>query len=225
VYFFHAAREMGGQKLLETAKQFGFGQPTGVDLPDESAQGKPVGNLPAMPCDHLGVAIGQASLTVTPLQIVRMMTAIANGGELLTPRLARRSGSSVVTDESQSNLLEAPIAHPIPNLSSYALEQVRHGLEHVVAYPRGTGFKTVRMTEVAIAGKTGTAESRGGQDHAWFAGYVPADRPRYAFVVVLERGGSGGKMAGPLAKKLVEAMLHEGLIEQSQQLTRLEPVE
>ncbi len=220
VYFFHGAREMGGKQLLETASQFGFGHPTGVDLPNESA-----GNLPAMPCDHLGVAIGQAALTVTPLQIVRMMTAIANGGELLTPRLARRSGSAVVTDEPQSNLLEAPVAHPIPNISSLALEQVRQGLEQVVAYPRGTGHKTVHLKEVTIAGKTGTAEARGGQDHAWFAGYVPADRPRYAFVVVLERGGSGGKMAGPLARKLVEAMLREGLIEQSQQITRLEPAE
>lgn len=220
VYFFHAARQMGGKKLIETAAQFGFGHPTGVDLPDEKA-----GNLPAVRCDHLGVAIGQASLTVTPLQIVRMMTAIANGGELLTPRLARRAGSAVISDESSSDMLDAPAPHAIPNISSHALEQVRHGLEQVVAYPRGTGYKTVRLPEVAIAGKTGTAEARGGQDHAWFAGYVPAERPRYAFVVVLERGGSGGKMAGPLAKQLVQAMLQEGLIEQSQQVTQLEPAE
>lgn len=220
VYFFHGAEQIGGRKLLDTAAHFGFGRPTGVDLPNESS-----GNLPAMPCDHLGVAIGQAALTVTPLQIVRMMAAIANGGELLTPRLARRSGSAVVTDDTRSNLLDAPAPQPIPNVSTHALEDVRRGLEQVVAYPRGTGYKTVRMQEVAIAGKTGTAESRGGQDHAWFAGYVPADRPRYALVVVLERGGSGGKMAGPLAKKLVQAMLREGLIEQSPQLTQLEPAE
>lgn len=220
VYFFHAARQMGAKRLIETAAQFGFGHPTGIDLPDEKA-----GNLPDMKCDHLGVAIGQASLTVTPLQIVRMMTAIANGGELLTPRLARRSGSAIVSDQNSSNLLETSVAHAIPNISSHALEQVRHGLEQVVAFPRGTGYKTVRMKEVNIAGKTGTAEARGGQDHAWFAGYVPAEQPRYAFVVVLERGGSGGKMAGPLAKQLVQAMLLEGLIEQSQQVTQVEPLE
>lgn len=217
VYFFHGARVMGGKRLLESAAQFGFGQPTGIDLPNESP-----GNLPAMPCDHLGVAIGQAALTVTPLQIVRMMAAIANGGELLTPRLARRSGSVVVTDESStesaSTLLLAPQSRSIPELSSQTLAAVRHGLEQVVAFPRGTGYKTVRLREVAVAGKTGTAESRGGQDHAWFAGYVPADRPRYALVVVLQRGGSGGKMAGPLARKLVQAMLKEGVIDQSREV-------
>ena len=220
VYFFNGAREIGGRRLLDSAAQFGFGQPTGVDLPIESA-----GNLPAMPCDFLGVAIGQAALTVTPLQIVRMMGAIANGGELLTPRLARRSGSTVVSEESPaesaSTLLLAPQTRSIPGVSSQTLAAVRQGLEQVVAHPRGTGYKTVRMPEVAIAGKTGTAEARGGQDHAWFAGYVPADHPRYALVVVLERGGSGGRMAGPLAKKLVQAMLKEGVIDQAQTVTQV----
>ena len=224
VYFFNGARQIGGKKLLASAAQFGFGHPTGIDLPHESA-----GNLPAMPCDHLGVAIGQASLTVTPLQILRMMAAIANGGELLTPRLARRSGSAVVSEDrgpdSAPDLLAGPPGHAISNLSPHVLEQVRHGLEQVVAFPHGTGYKTVRMKEVAIAGKTGTAEARGGPDHAWFAGYVPADRPRYALVVVLERGGSGGKRAGPVAKKMVEALLHEGLIEQARQVTRVEALE
>lgn len=212
VYFFHGAEEMGAKRLLNSAAQFGFGQPTGIDLPNE----KP-GNLPGTGCDHLGVAIGQATLTVTPLQIVRMMAAIANGGELLTPRLARRSGAVIVSEESPSEsastLLAAPRSQTIPNLSSEILAKVRHGLEQVVAYPSGTGHKSVWMREVAIAGKTGTAEARGGQDHAWFAGYVPADRPRYALVVVLERGGSGGKVAGPLVKKLVQAMLKEGVID------------
>ncbi|HVW03159.1 MAG TPA: penicillin-binding transpeptidase domain-containing protein, partial [Planctomycetaceae bacterium] len=66
--------------------------------------------------------------------------------------------------------------------------------------------------ETAIAGKTGTAEVGGKPDHAWFAGYVPADRPRYAFVVVLEHSGSGGKAAGPVARDLVKVMLRERLI-------------
>lgn len=221
VYFFHGAREIGGRKLLESAAHFGFGHPTGIDLPNESS-----GNLPVMPCDHLGVAIGQASLTVTPIQILRMMAAIANGGELLTPRVARRSGAVVVGQSedagSEDSLLATPQPQSIPNLSSYMLEQVRHGLEQVVAMPGGTGYKTVRLKEIRIAGKTGTAEARGGQDHAWFSGYVPAEQPRYAFVIVLERGGAGGKVAGPLAKQLVQAMLEEGLINQAQQLTQAE---
>jgi penicillin-binding protein 2 len=66
---------------------------------------------------------------------------------------------------------------------------------------------------VSIAGKTGTAEPGGGRpDHAWFAGYVPAERPKIAFAVVLEHAGSGGHAAGPVAKRFVEAMLRHGLL-------------
>ena len=85
------------------------------------------------------------------------------------------------------------------------------GCERVVDDPEGTGYHSVRLASIAIAGKTGTAETGGGQeDHAWFAGYVPADSPRYAFVVVLEHGGSGAHDAGPLARGLVERMRQLG---------------
>ncbi len=76
------------------------------------------------------------------------------------------------------------------------------------------------MKEVAIAGKTGTAETGQPSDHAWFTGYVPADSPQVAFVVVLEHGGSGGRDAGPLAKKLVEEMLKQRLIAPTESLLK-----
>jgi penicillin-binding protein 2 len=80
-------------------------------------------------------------------------------------------------------------------------------LWEVVASPAGTGHKSVYWPRVPIAGKTGTAESGGGRpDHAWFAGYAPANRPRVAFVVVLEHAGTGGTAAGPVARGLVEAL-------------------
>jgi penicillin-binding protein 2 len=110
-----------------------------------------------------------------------------------------------------------PAAEPIPELSPRSLEWVKRGLEQVVAHPRGTGYKNVRLDEVAIAGKTGTAEPGGGRaDHAWFAGYVPAERPRVAFVVVLENAGPGGYAAGPLARKFVQSLLEQGLLGRAQ---------
>src|SRR4029077_15470346 len=85
----------------------------------------------------------------------------------------------------------------IPELSARSLEWVRMGMREVAAHPQGTGYKTERLRDGAIAGKTGTAEPGGDRpDHAWFAGYVPADRPTIAFVVVLEHAGSGGHAAG-----------------------------
>ncbi|HVJ84082.1 MAG TPA: penicillin-binding transpeptidase domain-containing protein, partial [Caulifigura sp.] len=89
----------------------------------------------------------------------------------------------------------------------------RESLERVVSDPLGTG-RAAAVAGVRVAGKTGTAETGGGQpDHAWFAGYAPADRPRIAFVVMLEHAGSGGKTAGPVARRFVEALLKTGLIQ------------
>ncbi len=69
---------------------------------------------------------------------------------------------------------------------------------------RGTAHATVFMEDVAVAGKTGTAQTGEGlSDHAWFAGYVPADDPRYVVVVALEHSGEGGEAAGPVARRLI----------------------
>jgi penicillin-binding protein 2 len=160
--------------------------------------------------DTLGLAIGQSRLTVTPLQVARLMAAIANDGWLVTPQVARE----ISTDEpgGAAEPIE-PQRRRLSELSAGTLARVREGLEQVVAHPQGTGYKTVRLKEVAIAGKTGTAEiGRGRPDHAWFAGYVPANRPRIAFVVVLEQAGSGGKVAGPVARRFVQSLLEQGLV-------------
>lgn len=161
--------------------------------------------------DTLGLAIGQSRLTVTPLQIARMMAAVANDGWLVEPHIAREVSGSFEGSTSTTQIIE-PNRRRLSDLSEGTLARVREGLEQVVAHPQGTGFKYVRLKEVAIAGKTGTAEIKNRPDHAWFAGYVPADRPRIAFVVVLEQAGSGGKVAGPVAKRFVQSLLELGLV-------------
>src|SRR5262249_49234587 len=104
---------------------------------------------------------------------------------------------------------------PIPGIDSpsdRSLQVLRHALEQVVADPRGTGHEHVFLPQIAIAGKTGTAQSGSPLgDHAWFAGYAPAQEPEFAIVAVLEHAGSGGHMAGPLARDLVQQMLEHGL--------------
>lgn len=205
VYFFRAARLLGPQPMLTWAERFGFGQRTGIDLPSESS-----GNLPsnAAGADALGISIGQADVTATPLQVVRATAAIANGGRLVTPHVVRGSGPVRDDSESVRPLLRS---HMIEQLEPVHLDRMREGLEQVVSHPRGSGYKTVRHAHIDIAGKTGTAEVGGDRpDHAWFAGYAPADDPQYAFVVVLENAGSGGQAAGPVAKASVDALLHGG---------------
>ena len=220
VYFFAAARRIGGGPIFDWAARFGFGQPTGIDLPGERSGTLPAGLSSRASRDSsrnqaLQLSIGQGKLTVTPLQIARLMAAVANGGNLVVPRLVDSAGPTLIEETESGDAVAGPFdARPIPELSSRTLEWVRLGLAHVVSDRQGTGYKTVRLNEVAIAGKTGTAE-QGGQkpDHAWFAGYVPADKPKIAFVVVLESAGSGGHAAGPVARRFVQAMLAHGLLE------------
>lgn len=207
VFFFDAARRLarsdGHRHLHAWAARFGFGQPTGIDLPGESA-----GRLPAPPdkpriSETMQLAIGQGPITATPLQIARLMAAIANNGTLVTPHVVANNGPA----------RRIPRGKRIQGLSRQTLVAVREGLRRVVADPRGTGYKRIRLPEVSIAGKTGTAEVGGDmEDHAWFAGYVPTKAPRLAFVVVLEHAGSGGRTAGPVARQLVQAIRSTGLI-------------
>lgn len=229
VYFFQGAQKIGPHFLVHWADRFGIGRTSGIDLPGEQAGNLPkppplrkpgVVNVhfeepqePWYPGDTLGLAIGQSRLTVTPLQMARVMAAIANEGFLVTPHLVKGQGPVVVGNAESPPVLDPPEPLPIPGLTEGTLARVREGLEMVVAHPKGTGYKTVRMTDVTIAGKTGTAEVGGGlPDHAWFAGYVPAERPKYAFAIVLEHAGSGGQSAGPVARQTVETLLQLGLI-------------
>ena len=103
---------------------------------------------------------------------------------------------------------------PVPGLTYSTLAAIRAGLLRAVADKEGTAHGSLYLEQISIAGKTGTAEIGEGQpDHAWFAGYVPADRPRYAMVVVLERAGNAATAACPVAKRLVLRMLETGLLE------------
>ena len=226
VYFFANARRAGPDVLHHWASRFGIGVPSGIDVPGEVA-----GHLPSPAGgagdsvtrwhvgDTLGLAIGQSSLTTTPLQVARMMAAIANGGLLVQPHLGTSGGPTLVDADDLTSarpVFAHPEPQPIPGLTSSTIQAIREGLTRVVEDPAGTGYKSVRLPEVTIAGKTGTAEvGRGQPDHAWFAGYVPAEQPRVAFAVVLEHGGSGGKNAGPIAREFVRCLLETGLVTSS----------
>jgi len=225
VFFFHHAGELGAGPLADWAWRFGFGRATGVDLPGEAAGRVPspstVRDLDGhawRPGDTQSLAIGQGSLTATPLQVVRMMAAVANGGKLVTPHLVSRMGlpqraedASAVDDESE-NSIRVPPPQPIGGLQQKTLAAVREGLQRVVSDPDGTAYGTVRLDTVSVAGKTGTAETgKGRGDHAWFAGYVPAETPKVAFVVVLEHAGDAATTAGPVAKRLVMRMQQLGM--------------
>lgn len=218
VYFFHFSTRLQPQVLPAWAERFGFGQQTGVDLPDEATGKVPRATALSRPADvprpediaaTRALAIGQSSLMATPLQVARLMAALANGGRLVTPHVVSGMGISEQIGEATADEELPPIAppRPIQGLSAETIAVVRRGLERVVSDPEGTGHATVWLDSVTIAGKTGTAETGAGQsDHAWFAGYAPAESPRVAFAIAVEHAGAGSEVAGPMARRLVARM-------------------
>ena len=219
VYFFAAARRMGAEPLVKWCDRLGFGNTTGVDLPFEQSghvpaprDNQPEGKYQWYPGDNLGLSIGQSYLTVTPLQMLTMTALIANGGELVTPRVVSRIASG--GENSQKPDIIPPVKSKQIPISPETITAIQSGMKEAVASPKGTAHKTTYLKEIAIAGKTGTAQTGGNRDsHAWFVGYVPAEQPQYAFVIMLEHGGSGGADAGPLAKKLVQSLMELGFVE------------
>jgi penicillin-binding protein 2 len=208
VYFYHFATQSGCGPLIDWAQRLGLGQATGIDLPDEAAGRLPTpDNIEQLEghawglSDTQSLAIGQSSLAVTPLQMARLMAAIANGGTLLTPHVTQ----SGIGDESFQR------AGKPCSIAPQASAVIREGLKRVVADPNGTAHAAFESLPVSVAGKTGTAETgRERRDHAWFAGYVPADSPRFAFAMALEHAGGGAAVAAPIARRLIERMIELG---------------
>jgi penicillin-binding protein 2 len=229
VYFFDAARSIGIQTLSDWATQLEFGLPTGIDLPFEKK-----GTLPKPPVvsdagseaaqkrferEALGLSIGQSRLTVTPLQMARLLAFVSNGGWLVTPHVVTEEGMAHTADELHTSPYRVT-RRRVGDVRDETLKAIREGLVSAVEDPIGTGYRTVRLKKVAIAGKTGTAETAPGKpDHAWFTGYAPTQNPQYVFVVVLEHGGSGSKAAGPIVRELARSMFQRGMLEEHR-LTR-----
>ncbi|MBN2217539.1 MAG: hypothetical protein JW719_09195 [Pirellulales bacterium] len=208
VYFFHHAGLSGPGPIIDWARRFELDRTTGIDLSGEAAGRVPTPEtLPALERhawrigDTRRLAVGQGSVTMTPLGAARLMAAVANGGRLVAPHVVRWAN--------------APGPRPIAGLHPATLATIGRGLRMAVESTRGTAYPTVFNESVAVAGKTGTAETGDDRsDHAWFAGYAPADRPRVAMVVVLAHSGDGGEAAGPVAQRLVLRMKRLGLLDE-----------
>ena len=225
VWFFKAAEQMGVEPLAAWAERLEFGRRTGVDLPFERS-----GSLPARPPagatasvqrrfarEALGYAIGQSKLTTTPLQIARLLAVVANGGWLVVPHVVSDEGPARQVDEAALTPWSTARVQ-VPGLSTETLQAIHQGLVDGVAHPEGTAYRTVYLPGLSAAGKTGTAEAGVGKaDHAWFAGYCPAENPEYVVVVTLEHGGSGARQAGPIARELFRRLQQRSQMNQDLQ--------
>lgn len=148
-------------------------------------------------------AIGQNQVAATPLQMAMVAGAIANGGELMLPRLVAGLGNPNVPGAYRA---QKPMSGGRV-MSKASAARLQKAMRRVMT--QGTGRRAGKMfmsgSEVAMAGKTGTAQTgrEGEKHHAWFVGYAPAGKPRVAIAVVLEHGGLGSKAAAPLGVRLL----------------------
>jgi penicillin-binding protein 2 len=222
VYFYRTGQEgLGITLLAKWGALFGFGQPTGISLPGEDMGLMPT---PAWKLrnphfrerwydgDTRNLAIGQGYLLVTPIQVVRYVAAIANGGRLVTPRLVDRivrADGTVDADADAGEATQLPV-------TPARLAQVVRAMRAVCHEMGGTGRRAwlgwVEEMGYFVAGKTSTAEfwvRRELANLGWFVGFAPADDPRVAFVVVLEHERShvhGADVAAPAARYVLSRL-------------------
>ena len=214
VFYYLLGKKAGIDAITKYAKMFGIGELSGIDIPGESRGNPPsaewkqrVHKEPWYPGDTISVSIGQGLLAVTPVQMATMISAVANGGTLVRPHLAKdaRSGST-----------KLPV-------SAGTLALIREALADVVE--EGTATRA-QLGPIRVAGKTGTAQvfkksvgvdadkqPKEERDHAWFIGYAPADKQEIAFAIVIEHGGHGGTTAAPVARKVLEVFFEDRLPE------------
>ena len=204
--------------LPRIAREFGLGQPTGIQgiaesaglIPDPEWKLANIGEGWATG-DAVNMAIGQGYVQVTPLQMANIAAAIANGGTLYRPTLVDRIGESPTLPEE----MPEPHVNGMLPLSAEQLAVVRESLWNVTHAGNGTATHRFVDMPVPVAGKTGTAEAPPGLPHAWFIGYAPAEpyttpdgrlveTPELAIAVVLEHAGEGSDVAAPLFRRVVE---------------------
>jgi penicillin-binding protein 2 len=193
------------------ARAFGLGVPTGlVELPEEAglmpdpAWKQATYGETWWAGDTINLAIGQGYMLTTPLQVARMIAAVANGGTLYRPYLVERIAAGGVEPETVTQ----PLATGTLPVSPETLAVIHAALLGVTSNPIGTAAHRFVGLDIPVAGKTGTAEAPGSGDvmpHSWFAAYAPADDPQLAIVVMVENIGEGSTVAAPMTRQVVEA--------------------
>jgi penicillin-binding protein 2 len=217
---------LGVRRLAEWTRLFGYGDPTGIDLPGEVGAIVPTDQWKRQlyaeswtTGDSYNMAIGQGYVLATPLQVLVSTAAVANGGDVVMPQVVYQ----LVDAAGGLQKDFAPkIARRLP-VDEATIKLVQEGMWAAVNAPNGTAYG-VKMDNVTVAGKTGTAEfceyipeeedcRRDDKDnlptHAWFVAYAPYEDPEIAVVVFVYDGGEGSATAVPVARTILEAYFNE----------------
>ena len=220
-YFYDLASKLGIDRLHDYLSMFGVGQKVSLDMFEESS-----GLMPSRewkrstrrqawyPGETVILGIGQGYMQVTPLQLAQATALIANKGVWNRPHLARTIDGAPPVDE-----------HPMPNIVLHdpkEWEQVNHAMQLVMHDARGIARASATGAQYRIAGKSGTAQvvaikqgerynrlktAERNRDNALFVGFAPAEDPQIVISVMIENGEAGGRVAGPVVRKVMDAWL------------------
>lgn len=203
IFFFRVGEQVGLTTLRNWAGALGFGQKTGIDLPNEAfgLVGDELWKMANLNTgwylgDTLHLAIGQGFILATPLQVNMMTGLVANGGKLPKPylvwRVKKEDGGEIVTD---SHLRKV-------NLDGKNLQIVAAGMR--AACQKGGTAWPFFDASYTVGCKTGTAEKAQGNPHAWFTAFAPFEDPVLAITVIIEDGGEGSSVAAPAAREILD---------------------
>ena len=195
-FFGQVGRGVGGTTLIEWAHRYGFGEKTGIELPEETpgliaddAWKQKQFDWGWTEGDTVNMSIGQGFTLSTPLQLVRMFAVPANGGYRVIPHL----------EKSEAFKAKRESLHLKPE----TVQTLRQGLREVVAGGTGGALRVPNLPPTA--GKSGTAEAPPGKAHAWFGAFAPFDKPEIVVVAFAEHsGGGGGSVAAPMVRQVLE---------------------
>ncbi|MFH1414940.1 MAG: penicillin-binding protein 2 [Elusimicrobiota bacterium] len=203
VYFYQLGIKTGAYNIYRTAKKMGLGKPAQNMFEKEKS-----GNIPDArwkkeyfgsgwyPGDTANMSVGQGYVLVNPLQLLRMVSAIAMKGMSYEPYLLKL----VISPDRKVILKNTPKLEEKINISEAIFDKIIDGMERVTKY----GTAQFLNLPLEVASKTGTAESPGGEDNSWYVCFAPVDDPQIAIVVLVENGGYGSVAAMPVAREILK---------------------
>ncbi|MCX8052436.1 MAG: penicillin-binding protein 2 [Armatimonadetes bacterium] len=210
VWFYNLGRRLKIDRIAKVARQFGLGSATGIDLPKESRKRDgSVGTIPDTrwkleklhepwwPGETISCSIGQGYIQVSPLQMAVMCGAVATGGEVHRPYLVEE----IVEPNGDVVRRTRPKVVRKVQASKEAFELVVQGMR--LAVTSGTG-KVADIPDVAVAGKTGSAEDPPRPAHGWFICFAPVENPRIAVAAIVEHGRHGATSAAPVCRAILD---------------------
>jgi penicillin-binding protein 2 len=207
VFFYNVGKLLGIDRISHYASGLGLGRRTGIDLPGEEPGLVPSEEWVERVYHHkwyagstISVSIGQGAVTATPIQLARMIAAVASGGDLIPPHLLKTA--------TNLEMEHFPI-------SDDTVQQVTDGMWGVVNEPDGTTSGQVKLQNIDFSGKTGTAQiesfdlqnklGKKLKENGWFVGYAPRRNPEIVVAALVQSGGWGSTSAAPIVRDVVKA--------------------